>query len=395
MLQNIRECTVAEARRATDDTAWDMPLAELKAFIALLYVRGAYCGKNIDIESFWSKEWGNTFFITTMSRNRFREIMRYLRFDRKETRRCRLSTDKFALMAEARCRFTQYMPNKPDKFGIKFWLAADVETKYVLNSFPYLGKDDSRPATQSLGESVVLKLVEPFVGKGRNITTDNFFTSIPLANKLLHKNTSMVGTINKNKRELPPSVQGRGELFSTKVLKSDKITLTVYQCKPRRNVTILSTQHQHVAISIDNKRKPETVTYYNRTKVGVDVLDQMARQYSVKGGTRRWPVAVFYNLLDLAAINACVLYRSCIENSILRRDFMLQLAQELRAEWMASKVAPYVDVPLDGADQPRRMTCTVKAQCKQNKTFVKCLKCRSAVCGKCTVKVMNVCPNCV
>ncbi|XP_058626543.1 uncharacterized protein LOC131537240 [Onychostoma macrolepis] len=156
----------------------------------------------------------------------------------------------------------------------------------------------------------------------------------------------------------------------------------------------LYTQHQHVAISTD-KRKPETVTYYNRTKVGVDVLDQMARQYSVKGGTRRWPVAVFYNLLDLAAINACVLYRSCIENNIPRRDFMLQLAQELRTEWMASKVAPHMIMPLDSADQLRRMTSMVKAQCKQNKTFAKCLKCRNAVCGKCTVRVMNVCPNCV
>lgn len=144
MLQHIRECTVAEARRATEDTAWDMSLAELKAFIALLSgVRGAYCGKNIDIESFWSEEWGNTFFISTMSGNQFREIMHYLRFDRKETQCCRLTSDKFALIAEvwqkftqnctacyrpgpditvdeqlfptkARCRFTQYMPNKPD-----------------------------------------------------------------------------------------------------------------------------------------------------------------------------------------------------------------------------------------------------------------------------------------
>lgn len=24
----------------------------------------------------------------------------------------------------------QYMANKPDKFGIKFWIAADVETKF-------------------------------------------------------------------------------------------------------------------------------------------------------------------------------------------------------------------------------------------------------------------------
>ena len=30
---------------------------------------------------------------------------------------------------KARCRFTQYMPNKLDKFGIKFWLASDVNSK--------------------------------------------------------------------------------------------------------------------------------------------------------------------------------------------------------------------------------------------------------------------------
>lgn len=196
MLEHIRECTVAEARRAGEERAnWDVSPAELKAFIALLYVRGAYCGKNIDIESFWAEQWGNAFFIATLSRNRFWEIMRYLCFDRKETRRCRLTTDKFAHLREvwdrfakkstacyragynitvdeqlfptkARCQFTQYMPNKPDKFGTKFWLAVDVDSKYMLNGFPYLGKDESRPAKQRLGENEVLKLVEPFVGKG-------------------------------------------------------------------------------------------------------------------------------------------------------------------------------------------------------------------------------------
>ena len=48
------------------------------------------------------------------------------------------------------CRFIHYMPNKPDKFGIKFWLAVDVESKYILNAISYLGKDESRPSTQRL-----------------------------------------------------------------------------------------------------------------------------------------------------------------------------------------------------------------------------------------------------
>lgn len=43
---------------------------------------------------------------------------------------------------ERKKRFKQYLPNKPDKFGIKFWLASDVQTKYVVNEFSYLGKSE-------------------------------------------------------------------------------------------------------------------------------------------------------------------------------------------------------------------------------------------------------------
>ncbi|KAF3858812.1 hypothetical protein F7725_012013, partial [Dissostichus mawsoni] len=187
-----------------------------------------------------------------------------------------------------------------------------------------------------------------------------------------------------------PTLHARGNI-------TDKLTafMCLCDCKPRRNVTILSTQHQHVAISTERKKKPETVEYYNHSKVGVDVLDQMARQYSVKGGTRRWPVAVFYNVLALmcAAINAWVLYRSCMSQNIPRRDFMLQLAHELRAEWMASKAPPLADLPFSGAEQSGkgRISCMVKTHCKQNKMSCKCIKCGDAVCGKCTAKVFNVC----
>ena len=34
------------------------------------------------------------------------------------------------------------MPNKPDKYGVKFWVLADVETKYVSNIDVYLGAQE-------------------------------------------------------------------------------------------------------------------------------------------------------------------------------------------------------------------------------------------------------------
>ena len=91
--------------------------------------------------------------------------------------------DEQLFPTKVRCRFTQDMPNKPDKFGIKCWLASDVDSKYVINALPYLGKDEYRPSS----EYVILKRIEPFTGCGRTVTTDNFFTSKSLATQLLAK----------------------------------------------------------------------------------------------------------------------------------------------------------------------------------------------------------------
>ncbi|KAJ4427016.1 hypothetical protein ANN_26815 [Periplaneta americana] len=55
----------------------------------------------------------------------------------------------------------KYMNSKPNKFGIKFWLAVDTSSKYLVNGFPYLGRDEEHPASVSLAEHVVMSLEEP------------------------------------------------------------------------------------------------------------------------------------------------------------------------------------------------------------------------------------------
>ena len=62
--------------------------------------------------------------------------------------------------------------------------------------------------------------------------------------------------------------------------------------------------HDDAAVDDTPKRKPEMVWYYNRTKGGVDKMDQLAHTYTVKRRTKRWPLVVFMNLLDIAAIAA-------------------------------------------------------------------------------------------
>ena len=89
------------------------------------------------------------------------------------------------------------MPKKPDKYGIKFWVLVDLETKFCLALKPYTGADPNR-AERSLGCHVVMELIQPFSNKGFNITADNFFTSCELAEELGKKKTTLVGTLRTN-----------------------------------------------------------------------------------------------------------------------------------------------------------------------------------------------------
>ena len=101
-----------------------------------------------------------------------------------------------------RVGFKQYMPNKPAKYGLKLFIICDAKTSYCWDAIFYTGKSSEKRAT-NLGQSIVLELTRPLRGTGRNITCDNWFTSFALAEDLLLHNLTMVGTIKKNKKEIP------------------------------------------------------------------------------------------------------------------------------------------------------------------------------------------------
>ncbi len=82
VLKHIRDCTAAEAHQDHGDTSWDLSVADLKAFTALLYIRRAHAAKNMVFVSLWSEKCGFPFFKEAIARNRFRAIMRFLRFNK-------------------------------------------------------------------------------------------------------------------------------------------------------------------------------------------------------------------------------------------------------------------------------------------------------------------------
>ena len=96
MLRNIRKCTEAEAQQVTKNPNWTISLDDLEKFIGLIIARGAIGGRNLPTKSMWDSVWGCPLFISTMPRNKFLEIIRYLRFDLK-SERTNLEHDKFCL----------------------------------------------------------------------------------------------------------------------------------------------------------------------------------------------------------------------------------------------------------------------------------------------------------
>lgn len=322
-------------------TAWEhITDEELLCFLGLSILSGVYKSRNESLRQLWSIEDGRPIFNKNMARNRFEQITRVLRFDDAIRRRENRQSDKLApirslfqsweatlqdslvpdenvtvdeqlLTYRGRVPFKQYIPSKPGKYGIKFWMLCDSKTSYVYRLQVYTGRTVGQEREQNQGERVVLDLTQDMQGSGRNVTTDNFFTSLSLAQKLSQKQMTLLGTIRKNRKELPAElikVKDRAPLSSMFAFRDDA-TLVSYCPKKGKVVPLLSTMHfQREVDNLHPEKKPLMILDYNATKGGVDTADQMLRLYTTKRMTRRWPMVVFYNMIDISALNSFIIW---------------------------------------------------------------------------------------
>lgn len=139
--------------------------------------------------------------------------------------------------------------------------------------------------------------LQPIEGTNRNVTGDNWFTSIPMTEELLDaKKLTYVGTIRHNKREIPLQFKSNAnrEVNSSLFGFHGNLTLVSY-CQKKKSMIVLSSMHHDKAIDngTTETKKPEMITFYNRTKIGVDILDQLCAKYNVARNTRRWPMVIF------------------------------------------------------------------------------------------------------
>lgn len=153
-----------------------------------------------------------------------------------------------------------------------------------------------------------------------------------------------MGTMKSNRLEIPNNFKAskdrpiRSSIFGFQ----PNCTLVSYVPKKNKSVALLSTMHYDDAIDPNTKDdcNPEIITFYNRTKCGVDVVDKMCKQYSVMRNSRRWSLTLFFNLLNIAGINSLIIYQlNKDQQRIVRRDFLYELSFELVKPTMARRLA--------------------------------------------------------
>lgn len=105
----------------------------------------------------------------------------------------------------------------------------------------YVGRDKNCKPEVNQGKRMVSGLCKDLTG--RNVTCDIFFTSRELATELKKQQITLVGTVRKTRKEIPPILWNRYPSCtpnSSSTISCDQVS---YVPKRSKHVTLLSTLH--------------------------------------------------------------------------------------------------------------------------------------------------------
>jgi hypothetical protein len=429
--------------------------AEMEQFLGILLIDGVLAFPQYRMH--WQPESRTALVADHMSRNRFDQIKQCLHFNNNLLMPGRnspsfnklykvqpivdavrdacnqlvldeeLSVDEQMIPTKSRSPVRQYMPNKPNKWGVKVWVLAST-SGLIFDFQVYTGKSSQAPSSLGCGGDVVMQLASRLPdGCHYRLAFDNYFTSIPLLKQLKEKGILAVGTIRGNR------LRGAAALLKTeKMLKKEgrgshdwradqESGVTIIRWLDRSIVQIASnylsgeageevqrfSQQQKTMMTIPC---PQMVQVYNKGMGGVDLADQLLSYYRVHIKTKKWYRHVFFHLLSVAVVNSWLLYRrDCDFEKMPQQQriplikFQMKIAESLircgkavpqgrkrlrEDPVMALLKTPEASVRLDRVDHfpvflEKQQRCKLCAQRKSEKggfTFIQCTKCCVSLC---------------
>lgn len=100
-----------------------------------------------------------------------------------------------------------YIPKKPVEYGLVIRSLCDAKNAYFYNGYVYTGKGSDGVGLSTQDQKLlvpaqcVLKLTQPIEGSNRNVTADNWFSSIQLIDELAKRKLTHLGTLKKKINE--------------------------------------------------------------------------------------------------------------------------------------------------------------------------------------------------
>ena len=250
-----------------------------------------------------------------------------------------IAIDESLTLWKGRLSFTQYLPLKASKFGIKTFELCESTTGYLWCFLVYTGKGTViessliSPGTPKTS-AIVFKLLEPLLGKGYTLWMDNFYNSPDLAKQLKSQHaTDCVGTVKLSRKHIPKIVK-ETKLKKGEIIARHSGPVTVLKWNDRKNVTLLSTYHNDATMPVNKRgketQKPVCVIDYNHNMGGVDLKDQLLHMYLVeRKKMTKWYMKLFRRLLNCAVLNSLIIYRQVTGRKIEQLSYRIQLVEGL------------------------------------------------------------------
>lgn len=227
-----------------------------------------------------------------------------------------LALDEQMCSTKARHYLKQYMPNKPHKWGYKFFVLSGV-SGYAYDMEIYTGQEND-PSKRKAGEpdlgatgNVVVRLSRHIPKNARyKLYFDNYYTSPKIMVHLAEQGILSLGTVRRNRvkdcklpteQELKKAERGT---TAESVARIDGIDVTAVVWKDNKAVTLLSTfvgsEPKQSVQRYDRRLKtkidvecPNIVLQYNQHMGGVDMLDGLMGRYKITMHSRKWYFRLF------------------------------------------------------------------------------------------------------
>ena len=421
----------------------DVNKSEMKIYVAILLLTGYMTPKYIRM--FWEQKEDvhNKGVAQSMRRNRFLQIHQYLhtcdnddlpagdKFGKlakyfellnksykqnfETFMSNNISIDETMIPYYGRQSCKQHIHGKPLRFGYKLWSACTSDG-YLIQFIPYQGAHGAKlkyQAEYGLGAAVVLELLERLPENvSYKLYCDNFFTSLPLVDKMSEMKHGYTGTIRENRTEKCP-LPGAKKMKKTKrgaIEMQVTSDAAVVQWHDNSIVTMASNIFGKHPISqvprvgfVEKKRTkltvpcPNIIKEYNAKMGGVDRFDQNVHSMRVSFRGKKWWYPLFAFGIDSACQNAWKLhqkysdgekYTYCqFRRSIVQSYFQSHKAEPSKSLQSGTKLTSRVS---DAVRKNGSINEHVEEPCNQRR----CAYCRERTrlqCKKCQVPLHQKC----